>query len=290
MKLAERGGEAPLSKVKEICEFYGLHDLGDRSVSIALAITLILFGILPGTPLIRAALSDQPAPSLLSRSSVSLLAAAQLQSKPELTKGKFLVASRNLKDPTFFETVVLLIDYDRDGAVGLIINRPTKLKLSKVLPEMEGLQQRSDTVYLGGPVAKTQMSLLIRTDSQPEGAHRVFDNMYMASSRKVLQRLIDDAAEEERFRVYAGYAGWAPGQLDREVSRGGWHILPADAETVFDKEPLEIWPELIRRTSAQWVKFYLPVPALANSVQTAVNANREVVLDEGHADPGRRLY
>jgi putative transcriptional regulator len=65
--------------------------------------------------------------------------------------------------------------------------------------------------------------------------------------------MIKNPEGEERFRVYAGYAGWAPGQLDNEIANGGWYVLGADAETVFDKSASEIWPELIQRSSAQWV-------------------------------------
>jgi putative transcriptional regulator len=178
------------------------------------------------------------------------------QSRPqmELSKGKFLVASKQLRDPQFFETVVLLIEYDSQGAMGLVINRPTTVKLSKVLPEIEGLQKRSDTIYLGGPVAKNQLMLLIRTDSPPEGSRLVFKDIYISSSQTIIEKMIGNPDTPERFRVYAGYAGWAPGQLDREVSRGGWHILQADEESVFDKTPSEIWPDLIRRSSALWVR------------------------------------
>ena len=175
------------------------------------------------------------------------------------SRGRFLVASRQLIDSQFSKTVVLLVQYDRNGAMGLIINQPTEVKLSKVLPEIEGLQQRPDTIYHGGPVAKNQLMLLIRTESPPEGSHRVLKDIYVSSSQRVIQRMISDPTAKERFRVYAGYAGWAPGQLDQEIARGGWHILRADPETVFDKSPSQIWPELIRRSSAQWVRVLWPL-------------------------------
>ena len=186
------------------------------------------------------------------------------QSTPQVrpSRGRFLVASRQLIDSQFSKTVVLLLQYDRHGAMGLIINQPTEVKLSKVLPEIEVLQQRPDTIYHGGPVAKNQLMLLIRTESPPEGSHRVLKDIYISSSRTVIQRIILDPTAKERFRVYAGYAGWAPGQLDLEVSRGGWHILRADPETVFDKSPPDIWPELIRRSSAQWVRVPWPFVTL----------------------------
>jgi len=159
-----------------------------------------------------------------------------------------------MRDPRFSETVILLIKYDWHGAMGLIINRPTEVKLSTILPEIKELGQRTDTVYIGGPVAEHQMFLLIKTGSRPGESHYVFDDIYVSSSQIVLKQMIDDADAGKRFRVYVGYAGWAPKQLLGEVLRGDWHVLQADAETIFNKEPSEIWPELIRRSSVQWVK------------------------------------
>ena len=222
------------------------------SVRIALVFTLIALAIHCGAPMIGAAFANQTSPLLPFWLPRALASPGCLLAKADLSKGKFLVASRQLRDPKFSETVILLIEYDRKGAMGLIINRPTKVRLSSALPEIEGLQQRRDTVYLGGPVATNQVRLLIRSSSQPEGARRVLEEVYLSSSRSVLQQMIDDADAQKRFRVYAGYAGWGPGQLDFEISRGGWHVLPADAGTVFDTAASEIWPELIRRTSVQW--------------------------------------
>lgn len=229
-----------------------------ESVSVAVAITLILLPTLPGMSLIGAASSGQHAALLPFRFPVTLPSPGSFRSEARLARGKFLVASRHLRDPNFSETVVLLIDYDWHGAMGLVINRPSELRLSTVLPEIKGLQQRTDTVYIGGPVARSQMLLLIQSGSQPKESSRVFKHIYVSSSRTVLQRMIDDADAGEKFRVYAGNAGWAPGQLYREVSRGGWHVLEADAETVFDKAPAEVWPELIRRASVQWVRLQAP--------------------------------
>jgi len=221
---------------------------------VALAAMLILLSPVADMVLMNTAFSSPPSELPPAEGPVILHMADQLRPQPELAKGKFLVASKQLRDPQFFETVVLLIEYDSQGAMGLVINRPTTVKLSEVLPEIEGLQKRSDIIYLGGPVAKNQLMLLIRTSSPPEGSHLVFKDIYLSSSQTIIEKMIDNPDTPERFRVYAGYAGWAPGQLDREVSRGGWHILQADEESVFDKTPAEVWPELIRRSSALWVR------------------------------------
>ena len=218
-----------------------------ESVSIAVTITLILLAIFSGMPLIETALSDQHLALLPSPSPSTRQPPSRFHSGKGIAKGKFLVASRQIKDPRFSETVVLLTKYNRRGAIGLVINRPTDLRLSKVLPDIKGLQKRKDILYFGGPVAINQKQLLIRTNSKPEGSHHVFNNVYVIPNLSIIKRMIDGVGVGERLRVYAGYAGWASGQLEREVSRGGWHVLRADAETIFDKVSSEIWPELISR-------------------------------------------
>jgi len=180
------------------------------------------------------------------------------KTKAELAKGMFLVASRQLRDPNFKETVVLLIDYGRDGAMGLVINRPSEVKLATVFPDIKELKKRKDTIYVGGPVAANRMLLLVGTPQVPEASQEVTQNVYLSSSWKVLERLLKNAAKDERFRVFAGYAGWAPNQLDFEKDRGDWHVLKADAKAVFNKKPLEIWQELILRASVKWVRVQTP--------------------------------
>lgn len=175
-----------------------------------------------------------------------------IQSRPELAKGQFLVASRDLNDPNFSETVVLLIDYDWHGARGVVINRPTKVTLSEVFSNLKGMQQRTDTIYIGGPVDRTHMSLLIQSSRPLDEARHVFADVHVSSSQTMLKQVAE--GEGETFRVYAGYAGWAPGQLDHEVARGDWRVLPADAGTIFQKTPDKMWPELIRQGSLQWAK------------------------------------
>lgn len=181
-------------------------------------------------------------------------AAVQVKSEKDLAQGKFLVASRRLLDPNFRETVVLLIRYGPDGAIGLVINRPVELKISTVLPDIKELERSQETLYLGGPVEPARVLLLVRSAKPPEASMPVFGDVYLSSSQKVLQDLIKKPVKEERFRIYAGYAGWAPKQLESELDRGHWHVLKADTETLFDKKSSEIWQELIQRVSVKWVR------------------------------------
>jgi putative transcriptional regulator len=179
--------------------------------------------------------------------------------REELAKGKFLVASRRLIDPSFQETVVLLIEYGMQGAMGLVINRPSQVKLATVFPDINELKQRKDTVYLGGPVAVNRVLMLIGSPKTPQGSIPVIPDVYLSSSLEELERLIKNTGNNERFRIFAGYSGWAPSQLDIERTRGDWHVLKADAEMIFAQNPSEIWPELIHRATLKWVRVQAPV-------------------------------
>jgi len=184
---------------------------------------------------------------------ISLPKSDEFESEKNLAQGRFLVASRKLNDPNFYQTVILLIRYNRDGASGLVINRPLNVKLSTVMPEIKELEQRKENLYLGGPVETGRILLLLKSAVEPEKSIPVFGDVYISSSRKELKRLVKSNNTGEKFRIYAGYAGWAPGQLDSERDRGDWHVLNADAATLFDKKSSEIWQELIHRFSANWV-------------------------------------
>ena len=165
-----------------------------------------------------------------------------------LSKGKFLVASRQIRDPRFAETVILLVQHDLNGTVGLVVNRPSKVRLSDFLPEIKEHQGEEHFVYIGGPVGMTQIQLLIRQPNRSEEFHSIFDDVYVSLSKTVLERLVKKPDGKIKFRAYAGYAGWVFGQLEQEVVRGDWRVVQADAETIFNKSASEIWPDLIRKT------------------------------------------
>jgi putative transcriptional regulator len=172
----------------------------------------------------------------------------------DLGNGVFLVASRQLLDPNFSQTVVILIEYGSDGAVGLIINRQSDIRLSKVLPDMKALRKRKDTVFIGGPVGVDQLLILVHSGSVPEDSYRVIEDVYVISNLDVLGDMVKQKGSGGEFRAYAGYAGWSAGQLDSEVARGDWYVITADTESIFSQAPQEVWPRLTERSTAQWTK------------------------------------
>lgn len=174
----------------------------------------------------------------------------QAQSDPDsLDVGSFLVASRSLRDPNFDRTVILMVNHNENGALGLILNRPTEVKLNDMVTGVEPLRERRETVWVGGPVGHWQVLLLARSTDRIEGADRILSDVYFTASREVLETLISNETE---FRAYAGYAGWGAGQLEGEIDRGSWHVLPGESDMVFDPAPLDLWSELISRGEAQW--------------------------------------
>jgi putative transcriptional regulator len=187
------------------------------------------------------------------------VAAPQTLSPTQPAKGRFLVASHNLADPNFSETVVLLLAYEPTGAMGVIINRPAGVRLGSLLQDVEELRDRPDPVYLGGPIARNLLLVLIRAGRRPESSETILKGVYASGSRAALRKALRSGGKSNRVRGYAGYAGWGPGQLDREIARGDWHVAAADAATVFDLKASAIWPELIQRFSGEWTRREAPI-------------------------------
>jgi putative transcriptional regulator len=163
----------------------------------------------------------------------------------ELAAGKLLVAGRNLPDPSFADTVVLLIEYSRDGAAGLVVNRPSGVPLSRALPGVEALADGAQTVYIGGPVSQGAVLALSRVacDACPV----VGRDIHLVNTPDALKARLADGAAARGLRVYVGYAGWGRGQLEAETRQGAWHVLDADTGVVFDPNPESLWRRLIRR-------------------------------------------
>lgn len=170
----------------------------------------------------------------------------------KLAPGTFLVASRRLRDPNFAKTVIFLIAYDENGAQGFVINRPSPIRVSRAFPKLQKRKKPSPYIYLGGPVAQKQMRILVQTGEPSGDMQQVLDDVYLSGSPEVLKQLMTQTAPAPRFRTFAGYAGWAPGQLEREIERGGWHIFHAEVDAIFDADPDSVWPRLIRKRDLKW--------------------------------------
>lgn len=180
----------------------------------------------------------------------ALSAQAQQEFSPaSIAKGVLLVASPSLSDPNFHQTVLLIIEHGRGGTVGLILNRPTNVLLSEVLPDFTVLKRTPYRLFAGGPVNQTQLVLLFRLTQVLPDTRQIVGEIYVGTPR-VLERIMTQPRPTESFRAFAGFAGWAPGQLEHEMLEGAWGILPSDPFSIFDKDPATLWPDSITRLQA----------------------------------------
>ena len=181
----------------------------------------------------------------------AVIASAQSTSSADLGVGKLLVSSRGLGDPNFAETVVLLIQYDEHGALGLMINRRTEATISRVLKDVDTAKRGSDQVYIGGPVELDVVLGLLKSQKKPDEAASVLNDVYVVSTKPSLQKALAASSGAGDMRVYLGYCGWAGGQLENELRLGGWWIFPGDGGQVFDPHPDTLWSRLITRTEQE---------------------------------------
>lgn len=157
-------------------------------------------------------------------------------------KGRLLVATEQVQGIVFSQTVILLLHYDATGAMGIVLNRPTDIAPGEVVDDGDAFSDYDGTLYWGGPVQMNSLRALMRTDTPPPLAEAVIDAVHLVP--------IDDELEKTRanpadLRLFIGYAGWSAGQLDRELARGSWHVLPASDDIVFTDDPHALWQRLV---------------------------------------------
>ncbi|HTL60052.1 MAG TPA: YqgE/AlgH family protein [Nitrospira sp.] len=166
-----------------------------------------------------------------------------------VVKGVFLVASPSLNDPNFRQTVVLVLEHGAQGTLGIILNRPTDILLSQALPDVAALKGTNHRLFAGGPVQPSAMLLLSRLNEPQPGMRLVFDSVYVGGTPELLERIMAKAAPADRFRAFAGYAGWAPGQLGLEMRQGAWAVLSPESN-LFEQDPSILWQESLTRLEA----------------------------------------
>jgi putative transcriptional regulator len=177
----------------------------------------------------------------------------QFKNPKDLGIGKLLVASRGLGDPHFAGTVILLVHYDENGVVGLFLNRRTDVPLSQVL-DLKAAKDRSDPVYIGGPMEPSAAFALFQSSAKIEKAENIFGGVYLISDKGLFEKTISGRPDPKVFHVYLGYAGWTQDQLRTEVQLGAWFVFPADTATVFNSDPDSLWLQMIQKTELQLAK------------------------------------
>ena len=176
---------------------------------------------------------------------------------PSLAAGTLLVATPSLVDPNFDHTVVLLLDLDGDGALGVVLNRPSEVPVSDVLPEWTPSAATPDVQFAGGPVG-TDSALAVgalprsEDDDEPVGFRRLFDEIGIIDLDTPTELL---APALSTMRIFAGYAGWGSGQLEAEIEAESWYVVPSAPGDLFGADPLALWSRVLRRQPGElaWV-------------------------------------
>lgn len=172
---------------------------------------------------------------------------------PSSTRGRLLVATPDLRDPNFARTVVLMLEHSAEGALGLVLNRPSEVRVDDALPDWAGVCAAPACLFLGGPVqtdAVIALGALAAPGADPDGFTPLYGGL----------GTVDLESGAEAFasvRVFVGYAGWAPGQLEGELAAGGWLVVDHVDDDVRTGRPSELWRTVLRRQRGRTAIFAL---------------------------------
>lgn len=166
----------------------------------------------------------------------------------ESHKGRLLVASPTLLQSEFHRTVVLIIEHDRTGAVGVVLNRPSETDLLQPLPDWWDRAAPPSVVFVGGPVKQSAAICLgIARAEVDDLASAAGWQPVMGDLGVVDLNLTPDEVPVERLRVFVGYAGWDPGQLEAEIEADGWFVVDGTPRDAVDSQPEDLWRTVLRR-------------------------------------------
>jgi len=153
-----------------------------------------------------------------------------------------LVARHDLPDSLFSDSIVLVMNTLGPGPVGIIINRPMPVPVSRLFPDLKRLAQVRDKVYFGGPVDFGTVWFLFRAATPPEHAIQACDGAYLSADRQLLLQLLGRNKPMDGLRIFLGHASWAPGQLEVEIERADWTSKRAEMEAIFSGKSEHPWP------------------------------------------------
>lgn len=173
-----------------------------------------------------------------------------------------LVAAEGMMDPRFSQTVVLVTRHGRNRAtVGVIINRVLDVGLDQVFPGLTPAAQHR--LHYGGPVAPGQIVFILRGEAAPAASITLAERLFLSSDGDSLRQLLGASTPASRLRVFNGFASWAPDQLEAEIDRGDWYLLPVDADVLFGEPLDELWIRLWRLATQIRVQAPAGMPPLA---------------------------
>ncbi len=169
-------------------------------------------------------------------------------------RGRLLVATPALHEPIFDRTVVLMLEHGDEGALGLVLNRPSEHQLADAVPEWEPFAAPPPVVFSGGPVAPGTAICLARSAAGVDaeswtGLFAGLGALNIARAPDEVDQLVDQV------RVFSGHAGWAPGQLEGEIAAGAWFTVDAEPDDALTSQPLELWARVLRRQGTKLAMF-----------------------------------
>lgn len=167
----------------------------------------------------------------------------------ESLRGQLLVAAATLPDPNFARSVVLVCEHSEAGALGIVLNRPSELLASESAPELAPLLGPGAVISSGGPVQTDALLVLAEFEQADEAGICVVGNVGLVGEGSEIDDLVDHT---HRARAFAGYAGWGPGQLDEELARDDWYVLPAMVDDLFDLDTEELWARVLTRKGGRF--------------------------------------
>jgi putative transcriptional regulator len=162
-------------------------------------------------------------------------------------KGSLLISSPALHDPNFRRTVVLIAHHDSDGAMGLVLTRPSDVPATEAVPSLEGFPGAEGPVCVGGPVQPEAFMVLADFADPDEAAVPIIDGVGFMSAEAE-----PDELSITRLRLFAGYAGWGAGQLEAELAEPSWIVIPAIADDPFADDPDELWRDVLKRGDGKY--------------------------------------
>ncbi len=169
-------------------------------------------------------------------------------------RGHFLIAAKHLRDSNFYKSIVLMLEHNDEGAMGLIVNRPTEVSVSQALAKHFELPPSEHFLFNGGPVEENALLILHNSTDFDQEHDAIVPGVFVGTSPDIFDRVTESMSEPDtdfRFRIYSGYSGWGAGQLEFEMSRGDWFTLPATMDFVFRSDPYEIWEDVLAAFQAR---------------------------------------
>jgi putative transcriptional regulator len=167
----------------------------------------------------------------------------------ESARGQLLIAGPTLLDPNFWRTVVLVVEHTEEGALGLVLNRPSETSVGEAVPQLGEIVDLDDRIYIGGPVQPSSVIVLAEFEDPGDAALLAFDDVGVLGTGSSPE---EPAADVRRGRPFVGHAGWGPEQLDSELERGDWIVESAQLEDAFTSNPHDLWSDVLTRKGGSY--------------------------------------